>query len=344
MTSIINAKKIRILAIGAKGGSVTEGLLKCLKLSGYQNIVILEHGVKAAHLYRFANRIIINENPNDGYKYIETLLKVCKNNDIKTIIPGSTWNAKIISQYSYVFKESGIIPLVNNFTTIEICDDKWKTYEFLMRKNLGAPRSFLTVDDALATLGKECQMIIKPRTGRGSQNIFLVSSEKELFIISQLFELKGIDPIIQEFIPDPDKEYTVGVISDTNGNVIQSIVMQRYLLGGATGYAKVCQPGYINEYCERVASELKSVGPLNIQLRLNGKNEPLIFEVNPRFSGSAPMRALAGFNEPDMVISNFVLNKNLTKVNYKTNVEYYRAFQEIEVEEGSMLGKIENYL
>jgi carbamoyl-phosphate synthase large subunit len=172
----------------------------------------------------------------------------------------------------------------------------------------------------------------------------LVSTKKELNIIFQLFELKGIDPIIQEFIPDSDKEYTVGVISDTNGNVIQSIVMQRYLLGGATGYAKVCQPGFINNYCERVAFELESIGPLNIQLRLNEQNEPLIFEINPRFSGSAPMRALTGFNEPDMLIGNFVLNKRLTKVNYKTNVEYYRVFQEIEVEEGSMAGQIENYL
>ena len=344
MISSKNAKQYRILALGATGGSVIEGLLKCLKLSGYQNIVILEYGDKAAHLYRFDERIIVNENPDDGYKYIETLLGVCKNNDIKIIIPGGVWEAKIISQYSHVFKEIGIIPLVNNYHTIETCDDKWKTYKFLMQKNLGAPRSFLTVDDALAELGKKFQLIIKPRTGRGSQNIFLVSTEKELNIISELFELKGLDPIIQEYISSSDKEYTVGVISDTNGKAIQSFVMQRYLMGGATGYAKVCQPGFINNFCEKVAFELESIGPLNIQLRLNEQNEPLIFEVNPRFSGSAPMRALAGFNEPDMVIGNFVLNKKLSKVNYKTNVEYYRAFQEIEVEEGSMLGKIENYL
>jgi carbamoyl-phosphate synthase large subunit len=344
MTSSSNAKQFRILALGAQGGSVIEGLLKCLKISGYHNIVLLEYGKKAAHLYRFDERVIIKENPNDGYRYIEALLDISNKNNIKIILPGSTWDAKIIAQYTHVFKASGIIPLVNNYNTIEICDDKWKTFEFLMGKNLGAPRSFLTADDALTALGEDCQIIIKPRTGRGSKNIFLVNGEKELRLISRLFELKRIDPIIQEFIPDPDKEYTVGVISNTHGEVIQSIVMQRYLLGGATGYAKVCKPGYINEYCERVAFELGSIGPLNIQLRLNDKNEPLIFEVNPRFSGSAPMRALAGFNEPDMIIGNFVLNKDLTRVNYKTNVEYFRAFQEIEVEEGNILGKIENYL
>lgn len=344
MISSDKVKQYRILALGAQGGSVIEGLLKCLKLSGYQNIVILEYGNRAAHLYRYNERIIIKENPGDGYKYIEKLLDICREKEIKIVIPGSTWDAKIISQYAAIFKESGVFPLVNNYHTIEICDDKWKTYEFLMRQNLGAPRSFLTVKDAITALGKNCQIIIKPRTGRGSQNIYQASNDKELYILSELFEAKGIDPIIQEFIPDPDKEYTVGVISDTNGNVIQSIVMQRYLLGGATGYAKVCQPGFINDYCEKVAAELGSIGPLNIQLRLNDQNEPLIFEVNPRFSGSAPMRALAGFNEPDMVIENFVLNKNLAKVNYKTNVEYYRAFQEIEVEDGNGLGKIENYL
>ena len=342
--AIQNAKDFRILALGAKGGSVIEGLLKCLKISGYRNIVLLEYADKAAHLYRFGEKIRIEENPDDGYIYIEKLLDVCKKNEINIILPGSTWDAKIIAQFYNDFKKSGIIPLVNNFDTIEICDDKWKTYEFLTSNNLGAPRSFLTVDTAVSNLGKESPMIIKPRTGRGSQNIFQVSNEKELTLISRLFEHKGIEPIIQEYIPDPEKEYTIGVVSDANGNLVQSIVLQRHLLGGATGYAKVCQPGYINDFCERVAEELNSTGPLNIQLRLNENNEPLIFEVNPRFSGSAPMRALAGFNEVEMVINNFVLNKKLLKVNYKTNAEYYRVFQEIEVEEGSMFGRIDNYL
>jgi carbamoyl-phosphate synthase large subunit len=126
--------------------------------------------------------------------------------------------------------------------------------------------------------------------------------------------------------------------------MIQSIVMQRNLLGGATGYAKVCEQSYINEFCEDVATQLQSTGPINIQLRLDDNNNPLIFEINPRFSGSSIMRALAGFNEPDMIIRNFVLNEELKKNPIKANNEYYRVFQEIEIEAGTYSGHIKHLI
>jgi carbamoyl-phosphate synthase large subunit len=50
-----------------------------------------------------------------------------------------------------------------------------------------------------------------------------------------------------------------------------------------------------------MANALGSVGPLNIQGRLDN-GEFVAFEINPRFSGTTPMRAMAGFNEPELLI------------------------------------------
>jgi carbamoyl-phosphate synthase large subunit len=52
---------------------------------------------------------------------------------------------------------------------------------------------------------------------------------------------------------------------------------------------------------EAIAQALGSVGPLNIQGRLDS-GEFVPFEINPRFSGTTPMRAMAGFNEPELLI------------------------------------------
>jgi carbamoyl-phosphate synthase large subunit len=56
---------------------------------------------------------------------------------------------------------------------------------------------------------------------------------------------------------------------------------------------------------EQIAQALGSVGPLNIQGRWDGKHF-FPFEINPRFSGTTPMRALAGFNEPERMIESWL--------------------------------------
>ena len=52
---------------------------------------------------------------------------------------------------------------------------------------------------------------------------------------------------------------------------------------------------------EAIAQGLGSVGPLNIQGRIS-RGTFVPFEINPRFSGTSPMRAMAGFNEPELLI------------------------------------------
>ena len=65
---------------------------------------------------------------------------------------------------------------------------------------------------------------------------------------------------------------------------------------------------FIREECERLAGIMGSKSPLNVQLRvIDGK--VYIFEINPRFSGTTAFRALAGFNEPDIMIPHHLLGE-----------------------------------
>lgn len=336
--------QLPVLLIGGKGGSVSEGLLKCLRLAKYENITLLEYSLNAAHLYRVDDYIIFDKTPNDGHEFIDEIISLCTRKGIQVVIPGSTWEAKIIAENKIKFEKNDVIPLVNNIETINIGDDKWRTYEHLRKLDIGTPDTFNSITNALKNEKTVFPIIVKPRQGRGSQNIFLVENHKELQTICDYFDLKNMPYIIQEYINGKDDEYTVGVISDKNSKVIQSIVMQRFLMGGATGFAKVEKPGFINDFCEEIAVKVNSTGPINIQLRLNSNNQPLVFEINPRFSGSAPMRALAGFNEPEMIIDNFFYNQDIRPRNIQYGNMYFRAFQEIEVPFNQKKGKLPPFL
>lgn len=331
---------VHVLLIGGKGGSVAEGLLKCLRLAEYATISLLAYSDQAPHLYRVERKIIAQNTPDSGKLYIDELIHCCRDHKINAVLPGATWEAKIIAEYAALFWEEGIAPLVNNIDTIKIGDNKWETFQFLKSRQLGVPLSFLDKEKALQELGDQFPLIVKPVSGRGSKDVFLANNQKELNIIVDYFEAKGMAYLVQEHISSEEKEYTVGVLSDKKGKVIQSIVMQRKLFGGATGYAKILEHGFINEFCENVARAVRSTGPINVQLRLNEDNLPLVLEINPRFSGSAPMRALGGFNEPDMIIRNFLLGEELSPVPYQAGNQYYRVFQEIEIAKGAQKGAI----
>jgi carbamoyl-phosphate synthase large subunit len=70
------------------------------------------------------------------------------------------------------------------------------------------------------------------------------------------------------------------------------------------------------------------VGPVNVQLR-KSKGEFFIFEINPRFSGTTPIRAALGVNEPDMMIKNLVLEKKIRSIKNKKSMMISRMFQEV---------------
>lgn len=336
---IMNSMEPSILLIGAKSCSVSEGLLKCLRQAKFKNITLLEYSNDAAHLYRVDNYIISPLTPDNGLDFIDYTISICTSRNINIVIPGSTWEARILSIHREKLLNFNIIPLVNNIQCIELGDDKWITYQILSELNISTPQTYIEIEE-----GFTYPIVIKPRQGRGSQNVFIAKNREELELLIQYFKIKKIEYIIQSYMQRDDQEYTVGVISDSVGKAIQSIVMRRKLLGGATGYAEVCDHSYINTFCEEVAEKINSTGPINIQLRLDNDGKPFVFEINPRFSGSAPMRMLAGLNEVEMMIRHHFYKEKIEKKSIKFGSQFYRVFQEIEIARESKQGVITNLL
>ena len=125
----------------------------------------------------------------------------------------------------------------------------------------------------------------------------------------------GGTPVAQEYIGLEEGEFTVGVLSFGDGTEAGSIALRRSLdaklsvmsrgRGGlvSSGYSQ----GYIGDFpairerAESMARAVGSRGALNIQGRVRA-GELIPFEVNPRLSASTYLRALAGFNEVDILL------------------------------------------
>jgi carbamoyl-phosphate synthase large subunit len=97
---------------------------------------------------------------------------------------------------------------------------------------------------------------------------------------------------------------------------MSSISIKKIIKHGQTYKAFVDDFDIVRQSAEKFASKLGAKGAINIQAKLQG-DKPVIFEVNPRFSATCPIRAVAGINEPDIVFRNTILEEEINIKTYR---------------------------
>ena len=327
---------LTVLITGTGGGGVGEQCMGALRLSKIRYRIIATD-MKPMTLGLFlADKSYIVPSASDP-NYVERLLNICENENVKVIIPGSEPELMKISDERKKFEEKGIVVLVNDQDVIKICQDKWRTYNFLKDNGFKVPRSYLPKNDDFLSHDLRFPVIIKPHVGGGgSKNLFLAQNDEELVFFVKYLRKLGVSPMVQEYVGSDDEEYTVGVLSDREGEILGSIAVKRIVEGAlsrrfairehkgnrifvvSTGVSQ----GLVGEYknvrknAEGIAERLGSRGPINIQCRLT-EDGVYTFEINPRFSGTTSIRALCGFNEPDTLIRKYVLGEKIREITFK---------------------------
>lgn len=190
--------------------------------------------------------------------------------------------------------------LVSDPRVIAIADDKLETARFFERMGLNPPRSACGQDEeAVEALMADVgfPLVVKPRIGARSVGVSMVRNREAL----EKARMGREGLVIQECVGDPDSEYTASVLV-FDGEVQASIVMRRDLRDGNTYRAYTGEYPELNEQVRALGRALKPHGPANFQFRTDRDGRPRVFEINARFSGTTPLRAMAGFNEVEMCL------------------------------------------
>jgi carbamoyl-phosphate synthase large subunit len=334
-------KRITVLVTAVGGRSVGYQILESLKMtSNAYRIVTADIDPFSPGLYEADASYLLPE-ANDS-SYIDKLLKLIELEKIEVILPGSQAEVRVIAKNEDIIKKSGALPIVSPYSVVENSFNKNKLNKFLKEKNILIPPTVVLghMDDAKSL---KFPIVVKPsKDTSGSRNVYIIKDMDELKNTINDLKKEGIEIFAQEYVGSEDEEYTVGILIGSKGDLIDTIVMRRKLIGLSRGLERVIDgknyvlsTGYsqgffvdqpdVKEYCEHVARVIGAIGPLNIQCR-RGEKGVYVFEVHPRFSGSASMRALMGFNEPDILIKNFLGMEPIKDLNYQTGYAVIRKF------------------
>jgi carbamoyl-phosphate synthase large subunit len=291
--------KFKVLVTGTGQLGVGEGIVKCLQMipESYE-LISANADLNAISLFTSDSGALL---PLASCPtYIDTLVGLVQKVNAEFLIPGSEPEMRVIADNRDRFTEIACLPLANSSNVLNATDDKLNAYEFLHCNGLPTP---VTSGEISIEKAEEFgfPVVLKPRLGGGGKHVYVLKNADEFLRVIATLPLKLDQLILQEYLSDTGGEFTASALMMPNGVEIGSFAAKRTLVGGATGAVEIQDFPEIRRLAVQVATALRATGPINIQCRLiDGK--PSIFEINPRFSGSAPFRALAGFNEPHLMI------------------------------------------
>lgn len=251
-------------------------------------------------------------------KYVDFLIKYCKGNNISAIISLFDIDLYVLSKNKNRFEENGIFVVVANVQAISICNDKWKTYEFLQKNEIESPKTFkslIEIKSAIENKQLDYPVVIKPRWGMGSIGIFIAEDEEELDLFTKKIRKQIFNSYlkyessqdIEECILFQEKldgiEYGLDVFNDFNGNLVSVVAKQKIAMrAGETDIAKTVSIDKYKEIATKISKGLSHIGDLDMDIFETSDNKIRVLELNCRFGGQYPFSHLAGVNYPKQIV------------------------------------------
>ncbi len=218
--------------------------------------------------------------------------------------------------------------LVSAPDVVDICQDKRKTYRFLLKNDFDTPVT-ISVATALSKAKLSWPCFLKPWDGYASRGNAVVNNRKEL-----LFFAKRIpNAICQEFIKGT--EHTCDVYVDFDMKVRCVVPRKRIeVRAGEVSKGQVVKNPRIMSEAARVVETLGAgPGVITLQLFLTADDKVKFIEINPRFGGGVPLSIKAGANFPKWILQELLGRKtNIRFDGFKDNLIMLRYDGEVWLE------------
>lgn len=250
--------------------------------------------------------------------YIQFLLDYCKKKNIGAIISLFDIDLPILAKNKEAFKQAGIKVIVSDYKVTQICNDKWKTYQFLKKQNINQVATFIHLEDAKNALKDQTisyPLILKPRWGMGSIGIYSANNDEELDVLYQKLRKEIFDTylryesaedttacvIIQEKILG--QEYGLDILNDLNQQFTTCIAKKKIAMrSGETDIAQIVDSKPFLNLAKRISTSLLHIGNLDVDCFITKENKLIVLEMNCRFGGQYPFSHNAGVNFPKQII------------------------------------------
>ncbi len=238
--------------------------------------------------------------PTTHARYIDQLLSIVRQHTVGLIVPTVDLDLGLLARHRQQFADLGCRVLASHPDVIDTCQDKRRTFGFLIENGFGTPRT-MSVRTALAAdrrgeLTWPC--FLKRWDGSAGRDNAVVRSPAEM----RFFACRIPNALCQEFVEGA--EYTCDAYVDFAMRV-RCIVPRRRIevRAGEVSKAQVVKHTKVMRQARKVV-ELLGAGPgvITLQLFVTKDGHIKFTEINPRFGGGAPLSIRAGADFPKWIL------------------------------------------
>lgn len=308
-------KNILFCSVGRRGRLLQDFRTS---LDGEGLIIASDNSPVAPALY-FADKIY-NVPRIDAPEYIDEVLKICLDNQVKAITTLIDPEISLLAENRELFIAHGILPLCPEKKTAQLCFNKYEMFQYLRDKGI---RTTLTYDSlesfekGLANGDISFPVFVKPVTGSGSVGAGKVHNMEELL---SLWNEGRFSYIIQELMTggDCDADVYVDCISHKPVAAFSKKKIETRI-GGASKTISFKDPKLFS-FIEEVCAVLELSGPCDMDFFMKD-GEYYLSEINPRFGGAYLHAYGAGVDFVKLIMNNIEGKANDSQIgNYDEDV------------------------
>ncbi len=283
--------------------------------------------------------------------YIDSLVEVCKKENVNAIIPCFEKETLVISEHREVFEKIGVKLLLSPHETVEACCDKLKTMGQAEKAGISHPKTYLI--DSKADLDKidlEFPVVMKPAIGSGARGITYPKNKEELIDDYAILGKGGTKVLVQELVKGgPGRVYMCGLLYDKNHKLKVSYISKSLKTPFPNGGPAIVGVPLKNDEILNMAIKLLDsfgnyTGPAGVEFKIDEKDgKPKLMEINPRLWGYSCLAFGAGANI-HKATAQLALDEDIGEIHdYDTNKLFVRSFDEKIMNKEEALAKI-NYV
>lgn len=292
--------------------------------------------------FQYADKCVVSPLIFDK-DYIPFLKKYCKENKIDILLSLFDMDLLMLAKHKSEFEKIGTKVIISNEDFVSICNDKWKTYEFLMNNGFNVPKTYLSVEDVKIAIDNgeiKYPIVVKPRFGCGSIGLTIADDVEALTFFSNQVEKKIRNSYLKyESATTEDvviyqeclmgQEYGIDVINDLKGNFVNAIVKKKLAMrSGETDISETVLDDAIYQVGKNLSQCSRHIANLDVDVFMVD-GIPYVLEMNARFGGGYPFSHVTGCDLPQAIVD-WCSNKNveIETLSAKPNI---RVFKEIEL-------------
>lgn len=276
--------------------------------------------------YRFTDKkVLVNIDFNDEEATYISILSEISTGKYDLVIPMIDFFATILSKHKEELLKYATI-YVNDWSIYSKAIDKLQTMSICMENNIPCPKTALvtSVDD-FDDAGWEYPIVIKPRTSCGAKGFNVANNRKQLIEHFKLTETKFGPSLIQEYVPQNDKQYQVELLMDDDGECKAFVLMDKVrwypITGGSSTLNITLHDDDIREKCIKLMKCIGWKGYASLDVIRDPRDGVAkIMEINPRMNGTAKICFAAGVDLCKLILQDAFEKVVDDQTDYKDNV------------------------